>query len=135
MNYTPVMFCMMFLLFSCTGERNVEYYPRQGQTHWRAVVAFTDQKEVSEDWNWFYGDITAACEKAGIFVSHSETGKDEVDIGPIGKPICRLDLSAYRKKYRIGYLLLEKGKNTLFLEYNPSSVTLKKAGEYFHERL
>lgn len=94
-------------------------------THWRAIVAFTDTDDVSDDWNWFYGDIRDACAGTDVHVAYAEPGVDEVVVGP-----ARVGIAEFRV-HRKGYLFMESGRETVFVPYDQSRITLQRAAEHF----
>ena len=97
-----------------------------------AVIAFTDESDVSEDWNWFFHDITVAFKDSDVHVVHS--GKEElVPIGPSSAPFDIVDMREQLKKHGSGYLCHKNGE-VVFLEYDTSDVTIRKAKEFFGKR-
>ncbi len=94
-----------------------------------AVIAFTDTSDVSEDWNWFFHDITVAFKGSNVHVVHS-TNEPLAPIGPSSAPFDIVDIGEYIKKHGCGYLCYKNGEVTL-LAYDTSDVTIKKAKEFF----
>lgn len=130
---TKYLTILIFLVFVSCGQQNkiIKYYEPVNKDHWQAIIAFTNTDEVSEDWNWFYGDITDACINKGIFVAHSKVNNKYVDVGPTGKPIFQIDISEYTTEHTSGYLFLEKDRKIKYFNYDQSHETLLKADKYF----
>jgi uncharacterized protein YgiM (DUF1202 family) len=97
-----------------------------------AVIAFTDTNDVSEDWNWFFHDITVAFKGSNVHVVHS-TNEPLAPIGPSSAPFDIVDIGDYIKKHGSGYLCYKNGE-VVFLEYDTSDVTIRKAKEFFGMR-
>jgi hypothetical protein len=130
---TKYLTILIFLVFVSCNQQNkiIKYYKPVNKVHWRAIIAFTNTDKVSEDWNWFYGDITDACLNKGIYVAHAEVNDNYVDVGPLGKPILQINISKYTMEYTSGYLFLEKGRKIQYFKYDLSNETLRKASKYF----
>lgn len=92
----------------------------------RAVIAFTNKEQVSEDWNWFYGDILDACTKQGIPVH--DVGPEDVNVVVLEDVI--VDLSPYLAEHSMGYLFV-RGSELKYEPYNQPYVVLAHASEFF----
>jgi hypothetical protein len=92
----------------------------------RAIVAFTDTEDVSDDWTWFLHDLRAACAGSGIVVASAAPGADQVAAGP-GAPV---DIAEFRHRRR-GYVFVEDGRAPRFQPYDQARVVLERASEYF----
>lgn len=97
-----------------------------------AVIAFTDTGDVSEDWNWFFHDITVAFKGTDVHVVHS-TNESPVPVGPSGAPFDIVDIGDYIKKHGCGYLCYKNGEVTL-LAYDTSDETINKVKGFFGMR-
>ncbi|MBP7734504.1 MAG: SH3 domain-containing protein [Spirochaetes bacterium] len=97
-----------------------------------AVIAFTDTTEVSEDWNWFFHDITTAFKGTDIHVIHV-TKESHLAIGPPAAPFDIIDLSEYLKKNGSGYLCYKNGE-IKYVPYDTSDQTIRIAKEFFGRR-
>jgi hypothetical protein len=97
---------------------------------WRAIVAFTDSDTVSEDWNWFFGDILTACKGKTIFVIHAGPQNKQIVIGPKDNPMAFVDISGYFEHHK-GYIFMEDGREVKYQPYDESSSVLTAASDYF----
>lgn len=123
--------CSLVLVISLLGGLGCKMENRKS---WRAIIAFTDREAVSEDWNWFFGDLLEACKGTDIFVVHAGPGQTQVAVGPRDRPLATIDLSPHRG-HRHGYLFVEAGREARYEKYDQSFVVLEKASEYFHTTL
>jgi hypothetical protein len=91
----------------------------------RAIVAFTDTEDVSEDWTWFFHDLRTACAGTGIVVASAGPGVDRV---------AAVDITPFRARRR-GYVFFEDGREPRFQPYDQARIVLERASEYFGLRL
>ncbi len=97
-----------------------------------AVIAFTDTSDVSEDWNWFYHDVTTAFKGTDIHVIHS-TKEPQLAIGPGTAPFDIIDIGEYLKKYETGYLCYKNGE-IKYVAYDTSDETIRLVKNFFGRR-
>lgn len=97
---------------------------------WRAIVAFNETDDVSEDWSWFYSDVREACDGTDVFVVYAGPGVQEVEIAPNDETVTRVSIAEFRSEPR-GYLFMESGRETRFQEYDQSQILLRQASDYF----
>ena len=120
------IFIIILLFFSISGKK---------EKKWRAIIAFSNTNEVSEDWNWFFNDIENACKNKGIYVIYAGPDDNKVKIGEGKKPLAVIDISKYLLEKEIGYLFIENGEKIIFQEYNYVSIVLENASNFFNIEL
>lgn len=109
---------------------------RLQQPTWRVMIAIDGGGDISEDWNWFWGDLKTACEDDGILMVYAQP--DDL-INPAfavvqdGISLTTVDLSAYRTMR--GYLLIKERHAPYFLVYDQPDVILAQASAYYGLKL
>lgn len=106
-------------------------FKSKSDSAWRAIIAFNDNRDVTEDWGWFFGDIKEAFQDKGVFVVYAEFNNPIVSIGSRDTPIATIDITDYLEKYHMGYLFVREGDRPRYHNYDQSVVVVKSASEYF----
>lgn len=100
--------------------------------NYKIIVAYTPNPEdVSEDWNFFYNDISTAFKDKGIYVVINEGNKAIVQNADLSVEI---DLDDILKKNNISsncYIFLRNDKEAKCVDYDMSDEVIKQAKVYY----
>ena len=99
---------------------------------YRAIVQFADTASIGsipgEDWLWNSIEIQEAAEPVGILFAIATKGFDKLSIYNYhGEEVDVVDISSFLAKHNMGYLVLQKGKKSVFIPYSSAKEILPKA--------
>lgn len=140
------IFLLAIVLVSCNrdnyNEKGLSHSPetedesslvscKEENRNYNVIVAFCDEKNVSEDWNWFFSDISEIGKKNEIQVIHSLKKENKIEITTKNGDVVILDISEILKKHDMGYIFASQNKKMQCQEYEMVNTTMKAATKYF----
>jgi hypothetical protein len=107
---------------------------------WKVILAYFPGKpeEASEDWSWFFDEISRACANKGIYAVHVVKGDACVPLGEAPNYVGSVNLEKLVQKHAITgscYILLQHNKQPEIVEYQPPAGVLDAASKYFKVNL
>ncbi|MCB9040867.1 MAG: hypothetical protein H6557_29915 [Lewinellaceae bacterium] len=100
---------------------------------WKAIIAFADDSEVSEDWNYAYSKVVKVFKDTEVKVYYAPAGTDSIQVAP--QEI--ISIALFREVNSMGFIAIEAGREPIFLGdhggfYDPeTSDPIQEAKKYF----
>ena len=103
---------------------------------YRAIVQFADTASIGnvldEDWLWNSIEIQEAAEPVGILFSTATKNFNKLPLYNYrGDEVDVINISTYLEKHNMGYLILQKGQNPIFVPYSSAKEFLPKVFKHF----
>lgn len=78
---------------------------------WKAIIAFADDSEVSEDWNYAYSKVVKVFKDTEVKVYYAPAGTDSIQVAP--QEI--ISIALFREVNSMGFIAIEAGREPIFL--------------------
>ena len=102
---------------------------------YRALIAFSTEEDVSEDWQGLYHDIHNLYINTPIRVTYVTEDFDQVPLyNREGEEITSIDISQWVEQYRRGYICLQAGKDPYAFPIARPEQMQVKIDTYFDRR-